>query len=140
VNESSPTTNYGTATQIRIDGSPLVRSFIRFNVQNMTGRVTRVTLRVYANSQSTVGYDVRSVSSSWSETSITYTNAPPFGSAIAASGPFNAGVWTSVDLTPLITGNGTYYLALTTASNTAVSFGSRESGANAPQLIIETIP
>jgi hypothetical protein len=140
VNESSPTTNYGTANQLRIDGSPLVRSFIRFNVQNVTGRITRVTLRVYANSTSSVGYDVRNVTSSWSESSITYNNAPPFGSAISTSGSFNGGVWTSVNLTSLVTGNGTYNIVLTTASGTAVSFGSRESGANAPQLIIETAP
>lgn len=140
VNQSSPATNYGTATQVRIDGSPLVRSFLRFEVQNLTGRIRRVTLRVYANSLSNVGYDVRSVTSSWSETTLNYNNAPPFGSAVGTSGPFNAGSWTSVDLTPLVSGDGTYHIALTTASSTAVSLASREAGANAPQLIIETAP
>jgi hypothetical protein len=36
-----------------------------------------------------------------------------------------------------LTGNGTYHLAVTTSGSTAVS---REAGANAPQLIIETAP
>jgi hypothetical protein len=140
INESSPTTNYGTSTQIRVDGSPLVRSYLRFNVQNLTGRITRVTLRIYANSASTVGYDIRLVTNTWSETSINYNNAPPFGSAVSASSPFSSGQWTTVDLTSVITGNGTYNLALTTASSTAISLASREAGANAPQLIIETTP
>jgi hypothetical protein len=140
INESSPTTNYGTATQIRVDGSPLVRSFIRFNVQNVTGRITRVTLRVYANSASTAGYDVRNVTGTWSETTVTYNNAPSFGTAISSSSRPSAGAWTSVDLTSLVTGNGAYNIALTTAGSTAVSLASRESGTNAPQLIIETAP
>jgi hypothetical protein len=109
-------------------------------VQNVTGRITRVTLRVYANSASTAGYDVRNVTSAWSETTLTYNNAPTFGTVISSSGPFSAGVWTTVDLTSLVTGNGTYNIALTTASGTAVSLASRESGANALQLIIETAP
>jgi hypothetical protein len=58
----------------------------------------------------------------------------------AASGAFGAGVWTTVDITPLITGNGTYNIALTTTSATAFSLASRESGANAPQLIVEAVP
>jgi hypothetical protein len=49
-------------------------------------------------------------------------------------------VWISLDVTGYITGNGTYNLALTTPGSTAVSLASRESGANAPQLIIETAP
>jgi hypothetical protein len=106
----------------------------------VTGRITRVTLRVYANSASTVGYDVRNVTSSWSETTIAYNNAPPFGTVISSSGSFGGGVWTNVNLTSLVTGNGTYNIVLTTASSTAVSLASRESGANAPQLIIETGP
>jgi len=35
---------------------------------------------------------------------------------------------------------GAYNLALTTPGSTAVSLASRESGANAPQLIVETAP
>ena len=61
-------------------------------------------------------------------------------SALGASGPFGAGVWISMDVTAYVTGNGTYNLALTTPGSTAVSLASRQSGANAPQLIVETAP
>jgi len=43
-------------------------------------------------------------------------------------------------VTAYIAGNGTYNFGLTTPSSTAISFASREAGANAPQLIIETGP
>jgi hypothetical protein len=140
VNESSPTTNYGTSTQFRVDGSPIVRTYIRFNVQGLSGTITHVQLRVFANSSSSAGYTVGSVSNNtWTESTINYNNAPPAGSPAGSSGAFGTGVWTTVDITSLVAGNGTINLALATTSSTAVSLASRESGANAPQLIIETI-
>lgn len=140
VNEGSPTSNYGTQTTLRADGSPLVRSYLRFNVQGLVSTVTQATLRVYANSSSSVGYDVRGVSdNSWGETTINYTNAPAFGQVIASSGPVTAPVWKEFNVTVLINGDGTYSFALTTPHTTAISFASREA-ANAPQLVITTAP
>ncbi|HLO27501.1 MAG TPA: DNRLRE domain-containing protein [Anaerolineales bacterium] len=140
VNSGSPTSNFGTATQIRIDGSPIVNTYIRFDVQGVSGAITRVTLRVFANSSSGSGYTVSSVAdNTWGELTLNYNNAPPIGNPVGSSTAFGTGVWTTVDVTPLVTGNGTFSLALTTASGTAVSLASRESGANAPQLIVETV-
>jgi hypothetical protein len=139
VNASSPTTSYGLLTALRVDASPEINSYLRFNVQGLSGSVTSATLRVYANSASSQGYQVRSVSDNpWGETTIDYNNAPPAGSLLGSSGAFNAGNWITVDVTSYITGNGDINLALTPLSNTAISLASRQSGANAPQLIIET--
>ncbi len=140
VNSASPTTNYGSATNLRADGSPDVHSYLRFDVQGLNGTVTKATLRVYANSAASQGCTANRVAdNTWSESSINYNNAPPVGSALGSSGSFGAGVWISIDVTAYITGNGTYNLALTTPGSTNISFGSSESGANAPQLIIETV-
>jgi len=76
----------------------------------------------------------------WTETRLTYNNAPPLGTSLGSSGAVSTGVWFTIDITPYITGNGTYNLALTTPGSTAISLASRQSGANAPQLIIETSP
>jgi hypothetical protein len=137
--------NWGTSTQFRVDGSPIVRSYLRFNVQGISGTITRVTLRVYANSSSSTGYTVYAVSNNtWTETTITYNNAPPIGSSVGSSPGFNAGttgVWTTVNITTTaVTGNGTLNLALGTSSSTAISLASRESITTAPQLVIETLP
>jgi len=59
---------------------------------------------------------------------------------LGTSPGFNAGVWTMVDITSYITGNGTYSLALTVPGSTAISFASREAATNVPQLVIETSP
>jgi acid phosphatase type 7 len=138
VDSGSPSTNYGTQTQLRGDGSPVVRSYLRFDVQGFSGAVTRATLRLYANSALSAGYEIRSVSNNtWGETTITHSNAPAVGSVLDTSGGFNSGTWTTVDVSALITGNGSYTLALTVSGSTAVSFASREVGNNAPQLTVE---
>ena len=139
VESSNPSTNYGSATQIRVDGSPDVRSYLRFNVQGLSGTVSSATLRVYANSAVTAGYDAHSLSdNTWVESVITYNNAPPLGGILGSSGNVNSNTWTSVNVSSYITGNGTYNLGLTTSGGTALSLASREAGANAPQLVIQT--
>jgi acid phosphatase type 7 len=139
VESSNPSTNYGSATQIRVDASPDVRSYLRFNVQGLSGNVTSATLRLYANSAVTAGYDAHSLSdNTWVESAITYNNAPPLGGILGSSGNVNSNTWTSVNVTSYISGNGTYNLGLTTSGGTALSLASREAGANAPQLVIQT--
>ncbi len=134
---SSPTSNTGILTQLRIDNSPVVNSYLRFDIEGLSGPVTKATLRVYANSSSSAGYQVYSIpDTTWGETTLTYNNAPPFGSLAGSMGAFSGGSWTSVDITSLIAGNGAISVALTDNNSTAVSFVSREGGANAPQLVI----
>jgi hypothetical protein len=126
---------------LQVNSSPTVRSYLRFTVQGLNGTVTHATLRIFTNSASSSGVTASSVSNNtWTESTINYNNAPPMDSSLDSSGSFSAGEWISIDITAYITGNGTYNVALTTSGSTAVSLASRESGANAPQLIIETSP
>jgi hypothetical protein len=118
-----------------------VRSYLRFNVQGLNGRVARVTLRIFANSAANSGCVANIIlDNTWSETGINYNNAPPLAGALGSSGSFGAGAWISMDVTAHITGDGAYSIAVTTPGSTAISLASREAGANAPQLIIETVP
>jgi len=137
VDSSNPSKNFGTLTTLRTDNSPVVNSYLIFNVQGISGAVSNATLRVFANSSSSSGYTVHSVSdTSWGETTITFSNAPAMGGSVGGSGSFNSNAWTSVDVTSLVSGNGLVSFALTSSSATAVSYASRESGANAPQLVV----
>jgi len=141
VSADTPTTNYGTATTLRVDGSPLVRSYLRFTLEGLNGTVTKATLRIFANSASSSGIVAQSASNNtWTETTINYNNAPPLGTSLGSTPSFSAGGWITIDITPYITGNGTYNLGVITPSSTAISLASLQSGANAPQLIIETGP
>ena len=99
---------------------------------------TKATLRIHANTSSNAGLGVREVTNnSWTETGLTYNNQPGF---VAASGPnsspFGGGSDVEVDVSSLVTGNGTYNLALIGLSSTAVSYASRITS-TPPTLVIE---
>src|SRR5215207_654032 len=133
------TTNYGLSGTLKADASPDYRSYLRFNVNDISGTVTNATLRLYTTSSSSTGYQVHRVTSQgWEESSITYSNAPAVGSVVGSSGNFASGNWVSVDVTSLITGNGVYDLALTTTNANVMNFNSRDASSNWPELVIQT--
>jgi acid phosphatase type 7 len=140
VNSSSPTTNYGTAVSLRVDGSPVVNSLLRFTVSGTAGQpVTMARLMLYANANSPDGISARPVSNdAWIETGITFGSAPSMGNNLDTSTPLGAGTWVSLDVTSYVTGDGTYSFALTSAGSTASSLVSREGGVNAPKLVLST--
>jgi chitodextrinase len=133
-------TSYPTGP-LRLDASPVIRSFLKFDASAVTGTVVSAKLQVWANSAQSVGYDVYGVTdTSWTEATVNY-NAQPAGIAAtktSSSGPVQSGMWTSVDVTPLVTGGGLKSFMLSTTSSTALSLASREDAAHPPQLIITT--
>ncbi len=134
VSASSPTTNYGTRTTFRVDNSPVTTSYLRFNVTGV-GPVSSAVLRVRASSNSSTGIQVRQVANTtWQENTITANNAPPVGNVIATVTNIQSGVWYEINVSSVVTGDGPVSFGLTTTSNTAISFSSKEGG-NAPQLI-----
>jgi mannan endo-1,4-beta-mannosidase len=139
VNQRAPTTNYGSSLTLKARSSPARNIYLRFNVQGLTGPIQRATLRVYARTDSALGYDVRALAdNSWKEKTLTYQNAPaPSGGLLFSSGPFQRNMWVAVDVTPLIAGNGNWSFVLTGRDRTTLKLSSRESGDHAPQLVIE---
>jgi len=139
VNQSDPTHNYGSSNSIRVDGSPLVHSFLRFKVSGVSGNsITKVTLKIYANSSSGSGFIVKKVSdNSWKETAINYNNEPSIGSQVGVSKRFSANVWVSTDVSALLSADGTFSIALIGVDQQAVNLSARENKAHAPQLLIE---
>jgi chitodextrinase len=72
---------------------------------------------------------------------VTWENAPmPSPNAVASSGPIeNTTTWLSLDVTSLVTGNGTFSFAVGTPDLDEILLASRErSDATAPQLVVET--
>jgi acid phosphatase type 7 len=139
VSQSAPTSNYGITTTLRVDNSPVVRSYLRFTVSGFSGAVTSAVLKIYANSSQSVGFNVDKLSNNtWTESGINFSNAPAAGAAINKPAAVTSGTWVSVDVSPYITGNGTYNLVLATTSSTALSLASREDKTHAPQLVVSS--
>ncbi len=136
--QTSPSSNYGKNTALRVDSSPITRSYLRFVVSGLSGRtVQSVILRMYANSSNKAGFSVQSVANNtWTETGITFSNSPAAGATISSSKAVSGGTWIAVEISSYIKTEGTYNLVLTTTSSTKTNLASREAGSNAPQLVV----
>ncbi|HET6770371.1 MAG TPA: DNRLRE domain-containing protein [Actinomycetota bacterium] len=128
--------NFGGGSALRTDGTPEVRSFLRFDLGGMDAPISDAVLRVFAGSTSATGIDVGGVSTnSWSETTLTFLNSPRVTAAVDSSGPIRAGTWVDWDVTSLLRSGRPVSFALTSTSPTATRLASRESS-NPPQLVL----
>ena len=138
VNSGSTTSNYGSATIWRVDGSPDLHAYLRFTVLGLAGYpIQSAQLRVFANTSSSNGINALAVAdNTWGENTVTYSNAPAMGSLVGTSSSITSGAWVSVDVTPYITGEGTYSFGITTPGTTTLSFTAKEAGSNGAQLVV----
>lgn len=139
VNQSEANHNFGTNISLRVDGAPKVHSYLRFDVRGIgINQITKVTLRIYANSSSADGFIVDKVAeNSWQENEITYKNAPSVGSQVGKSNKFSSNNWVETDVMPLLNADGKVSLALIGINETAINLASREDENHAPQLLID---
>jgi len=146
VSSLSPSQKFGTKPTLKVDLDGGLSSYVRFSLPSTAGQLVSATLRVFANSSQSVGYDVYEVANNtWSEADMTYTTAPAMaGSAAGASGRVTLNTWTEVAVTSavpaaVVNSGGEVSLGLKTTSNTALSLSSCE-GANPPQLVLVVAP
>jgi len=138
VSEASPATNYATSTTLTTDlGTGAVkRSHFRFAVSGVGGIVIGAKLRAWVTNSSTNGPAVYATSASWTESGITWANKPaPLGSPSDDKGLVPSGAWVEYDVTPLVTGDGSYDFVTVGTSTDALGVGSREA-VNKPQLVL----
>ncbi|HEY7606729.1 MAG TPA: DNRLRE domain-containing protein [Actinomycetes bacterium] len=140
VSKAHPSTSYGSAVALRTDATPRIYSYLRFRLDGRSGRVVRARLRLWSSTGSLAGYSVHPVpTTSWDEQTIAFTRHPAAGAAVAKSGPFSPGSWSSVDVTRLVKGRDKVSLVVTTRSTQTIAFDSRE-GSHRPQLVVQTRP
>ncbi len=134
---SSPTKNYGTDAALRVrSGSSGYKTYVKFNVTGLLGRpVTGATFRMFTTDPSPDGGHVFLAGNGWTETAITWNNAPPTtGSEIGPLGAVTAGSWGTVNVPPsLIPGEASYTFAITGLSTNSAYYSSRQ-GAGPPEL------
>ena len=142
VRADQPGANFGSASGIGVDASPIANGYLRFNVRVPVGDVvTRATLRLYTTSSSGSGFTVHRVTNTtWGETTTTYSNAPAIGVQVAASGSYPGNAFVSVDVTTLVAGSGLVSMAIKRTSTASNTYNSREATAHLPQLVVESAP
>jgi hypothetical protein len=138
--KSSPSSNFGVATALLVDGSPVARTFLKFDVAGIGAKsVVSAKLRLYAVDPSDAGGRLHRVSStSWGETTLTWLNAPAYDAAtIGSIGRVLINNWYEIDVKGQVNGDGTYSFALESTSTNGADYRSREGGAaTAPRLVI----
>jgi hypothetical protein len=147
VQSGGPSSNYGTADHLRAKSdSTTYRAYLRFDVPSYVTDVRRATLRLRVTDASPSGGAVHAVpnvyagtSTPWTETGLTWSNAPAAGSALATAGSAATGAWIELDVTGAVAAPGALPLAIQSLSDDSVRYSSRE-GADPPQLVLELEP
>jgi hypothetical protein len=131
--------NYGVASTLSVR-SGQSRSYLKFNVPVLSGTIQSVRLRLFVSNASTSAGSVYVTATGWTETGITWNNAPAItGSPLAIGGAATFGTWVEFVVTPAIASSTTVSFAVSDGDNDAATYSSR-SGSNPPQLVIITGP
>jgi hypothetical protein len=149
IDASNPNTTYGTNSRITVDNSPVNDLLLKFNVTG-TGPGTscptiaaaklRLTVGTTSYDDSITGGDFRgAANSTWSETTVTWNTAPAANAGVPVASittPVALGTAYLVDVTPLVTGNGTITIRASGNSSDGARYYSRNGNpaSVAPQL------
>jgi chitodextrinase len=143
VRSDKPSSNFGRSSTLSVDGTPVRRTLLKFHVSGVgPNGVASAKLRLYVSNPSPSGGDIRSVTGSWTETGVTWSNSPAFGTtAIASLGSVQSGRWYELKVTSLITGNGDFSIGVTSSNADNANFVSREGiSTQRPQLVVTSKP
>jgi hypothetical protein len=142
IRSDQPTGNFGAATQLFVDNSPAMDMLIKFKVSGVgTQVVSSARLRLYCVNASAFGGEFhRAANSSWSEGTVTWNTAPAANTTVLGTlGSVTAGNWYEMDVTSMISGDGTFSLRVSSTSADGALYSSREGTAGlAPQLVVNT--
>jgi hypothetical protein len=135
----SPALNCGGLGTIEVDNSPVKHGLLKFTVSGVSGSVARATLRLYSVDSSDIGGIFSRVGdNTWTESTVTWNNGPVADPSPTASlGRVVAGTWYEVDLTPIVTGNGTYSVRISSTSTNGADYASKEGlSGYTPHLVV----
>lgn len=143
VSVNAPNTNFDSQTVLAVAAAPTRISYVKFTVTGLLDPVIHARLRIHVstirNAGSPTGGTVQRSGTGWLETSLTYANRPALvGTPLGSYGRVTAGTWYDVEVTPAVTGNGTVSFAISSTNADGAYYDTRESGATAPQLLVDT--
>ena len=135
IRSKRPGQNDGTSMTLRVQNNQY-RSYVKFTVSGLSGAATSAKLRLWVVGSSNSAGSVYLVGNSWTETGITWSNAPVIsGTPLNVGTTATSGTWKEFNLGSVITGNGTYSFAISNGSSDIADYSSREA-ANDPQLVV----
>ena len=144
---SQPTRTTGTAASLRVRNGevspPHYVSYLRFDVAGLGAKVTAAKVRLQVTDSALDGGAVYLVDNSWTESELTWTNAPPVtGTPVATLGAVDVGTPVEIELPRSLFagGNGSYSFAIKSSKSGGAAWYSSREGVAAPQLILRVTP
>lgn len=129
IRKGSPSRNYGSSGSLTVDLKPQDDFLIKFSVAGIGGRrITSAKLRMYTTDSSGSGGSFHQLTSnSWTESTLTWSNAPAAQSAVIGSlAKVVSGTSYEVDLTSFITGDGIFGIRVNSTSSDSAGYASKE--------------
>lgn len=143
VRSTAPTTNFGTAANLKNDLSPDEISYIRFNLSTLAGKNIKSAKLILTVSDPTNSIlSLRNADDSdWSEAGITYSKRPPFVNTVTSFNAKTKDVKVSLDVTARVSnkkGTRATFGIKSTADDSG-AFYSRNAldATKRPQLVVE---
>ena len=130
VEEANPNSNFGTSSQLRVEGGSALdtESYLRFQVTGVLGIVQHATLRLWVTNGTSNGPAAFKTDWTGAETAITWNNRTARTSGPTDDkGAIPANAFVDYDVTPLVTGNGLNGFVLATSSSDSLIVSSREA-------------
>jgi chitodextrinase len=143
VDQVSASTNFGAATRIVTDNSPIDDALMKFTVATGGCAIATATLSLTVGGTSTdasaKGGDLHTtVGTNWSEGTVTWANAPAANAAtIASLGAVTVDTTYTLVVTSAVTGDGVASFRLTNTSSDGARYFSKEgSSTQQPRLTV----
>ena len=138
--QSNPASNYGMEQTLRVAGGGAGNDWnalLKFKVSGVYGMVTSATLRLHNLDVLAGTVTVFRTANDWSESTVTWSNAPAAQEQVAQLIDPAAGQYVEWNVTSAITSDGLISFRLThTNPGQNQDFRSREFGVTPPQLVI----
>lgn len=142
--------NYGSELELLVKATPtneknFRKTVLKFDLSNTSytfGSSDKAVLRLHANDSETATITAYEMGDSWSESTVTWNNAPSIGNQIATVEMGDSGMYYEWDITAYVqaelTGDKIISIALNDPndSKTTIGYNSKEKGVNVPHIAI----
>lgn len=133
-----PDRGFGKSRKLRVEHSPRAKTYLRFQLDGVSGRLERASLKVFVRRGGRANIDLHRVPHpAWGETTLTFAQAPPLGRRVDSAGAKRRRGWITLDATPLIRRGGSVSAGLTAGGGSGRWISSRRHRSRAPRLVVE---
>ena len=102
-------------------------AYFKFTVSGVTGPVTSAKMRVKTGPVTFPNATVSIIDNSWNEFTVTWNNAPLDSFFQYGIGRLPADSWVEIEVSSIVTGNGTYTIGMVAPDIPNLCFRSRQS-------------